>query len=475
LITPSYKRFSTFFTFINTAVSTSISQRERLDAIHKAKETFSHDTQAVHDDEIAAGADAALTKHLTFLLWHTKHAATAKTSTSSTAASGTDEATFMTELSTTCEAFESVFQASSLSVGTSFRRMGNEILRILVTIMEDEIRRRLKVVAHNISEADEKKAAVTEKDQQEGHNGEYEKGHEASDKGHEKPGKEDDDEIVAAGGDSDQEYAKDDAEVSEIRAHPVQTKAKGEPRCRSITPQPPMCDMPPVSIGTPEGDLLLRKVSRILGHFARVGEATKPMAHFRGLLGCLVSLVTLRPYDSVPWEARLSCLWTIANLGCNPENMQMMVCFPGLIDSLLEVACRPLQPGDSLEKTMELLRSRSIASRGILNLSWAPENKIILSEHAALIDLLAELTVLRHAPLSRSHTVMEILVTTRRYAVGALRNLAAATRRIKIGLCDYKNGHLLDVLTDAALNDADAVVKDRAFAAIHNLAIHDSK
>jgi hypothetical protein len=199
------------------------------------------------------------------------------------------------------------------------------------------------------------------------------------------------------------------------------------------------------------------------------------MAHFRGLLGCLVSLVTLRPYDSVPWEARLSCLWTIANLGCNPENMQMMVCFPGLIDSLLEVACRPLQPGDSLEKTMELLRSRSIASRGILNLSWAPENKIILSEHAALIDLLAELTVLRHAPLSRSHTVMEILVTTRRYAVGALRNLAAATRRIKIGLCDYKNGHLLDVLTDAALNDADAVVKDRAFAAIHNLAIHDSK
>lgn len=235
-----------------------------------------------------------------------------------------------------------------------------------------------------------------------------------------------------------------------------------------------MCDMDPV-IGTPEGDLVLRKVSRILGHFARVGEATKPMAHFPGLLGCLVSLVTQRPYDSVPWEARLSCLWTIANLGCNPENMQMMVCFPGLIDSLIEVACRPLKPGDSLEKTMELLRSRSIASRGILNLSWAPENKNILSEHASLIDLLAELTVHRHAPLSRSRTVMEILVTTRRYAVGALRNLAAATRCIKIGLCDYKNGHLLDILTDAALNDGDAVVKDRAFAAIHNLAIHDSK
>jgi hypothetical protein len=448
-----------------TAVNSSISQQERLDAIDKANDTFSHSKQAVHDDEIAAGADAALTKHLTFLLWLTKHGASTA-NVAAAAASETDEASLMTELSTTCEAFESVFQASSLSVGGSFRRMGNEILRLLVTIMEEEISRRLPVVGHNFPKADEK-AAITEKELQEA----YEKGHAASAEGHEKWEKEDEDQNVA-GADSDQDHAKYDTDDSEARSHPVHTKTKGEKRCRSITP--PLYDLDPV-IGTPEGDLLLRKVSRILGHFARVGEATKPMAHFPGLLGCLVSLVTQRPYDSVPWEARLSCLWTIANLGCNPENMQMMVCFPGLIDSLIEVACRPLHPGDSLEKTMELLRSRSIASRGILNLSWAPENKVILSENASLIDLLAELTVHRHAPLSRSRTVVEILVTTRRYAVGALRNLAAATRRIKIGLCDYKNGHLLDILTDAALNDGDAVVKDRAFAAIHNLAIHDSK
>jgi hypothetical protein len=360
-----------------------------------------------------------------------------------------------------------------LCVGGSFRRMGNEILHLLVTIMEEEINRRLQVVAHNIPKAEGKKATVPEKDQQEEQHKAYAKGHEATDEGHEKRGKEADDENVVAA-DIDQDHPKVDTEGSEARSHPVHTRAKGLKRCRSITPPMYVYDMDPV-LGTPEGDLLLRKVSRILGHFARVGEATKPMAHFPGLLGCLVSLVTQRPYDSVPWEARLSCLWTIANLGCNPENMQMMVCFPGLIDSLIEVACRPLHPGDSLEKTMELLRSRSIASRGILNLSWAPENKIILSEHASLIDLLAELTVHRHAPLSRSRTVLEILLTTRRYAVGALRNLAAASRRIKIGLCDYKNGHLLDVLTDAALNDGDAVVKDRAFAAIHNLAIHDSE
>jgi hypothetical protein len=177
--------------------------------------------------------------------------------------------------------------------------------------------------------------------------------------------------------------------------------------------------------------------------------------------------VRLRPYECVPWEARLSALWTLANLACNSENMQMMVCTPVLIAALVEVSCRPLHPGDSVEMTMEVLRSRSIASRGILNLSWAPENKIILAEHSALIDLLSELAVHRAAPLHRSRT-------TRSHAVGALRNLAAAPRRTKIALCEYKNGHILDILTDAALNDPDQAVKDRSFAAIHNLAIYDT-
>jgi hypothetical protein len=151
-----------------------------------------------------------------------------------------------------------------------------------------------------------------------------------------------------------------------------------------------------------------------------------------------------------------------------------MVCTPGLVAALVEVSCRPLHPGDSVEMTMEVLRSRSIASRGILNLSWAPENKIILAEHTALVDLLSELAVHRAAPLHRSRTVRQILVTTRSHAVGALRNLAAAPRRTKIALCEYKNGHLLDILTDAALNDPDQTVKDRSLAAIHNLAIYDT-
>lgn len=58
--------------------------------------------------------------------------------------------------------------------------------------------------------------------------------------------------------------------------------------------------------------------------------------------------------------------------------------------------------------------------------------------------------------------------------MGALRNLAAAPRRSKIALVDYKNGHVLTVLTDAALNDPDQFVTDRALAAISNLAIQDT-
>ena len=66
------------------------------------------------------------------------------------------------------------------------------------------------------------------------------------------------------------------------------------------------------------------------------------------------------------------------------------------------------------------------------------------------------------------------MLQTRQQAAGTLRNLAAAPRRNKIRLCEYENGLLLDVLTDAVLNDVDDGVKKRAFATINNLAFHDT-
>jgi hypothetical protein len=219
---------------------------------------------------------------------------------------------------------------------------------------------------------------------------------------------------------------------------------------------------------------MLCKAAKILGHYARVGKATREIAHFPGLLGSTLNLINMRPYDAVPWEARLSCLWVIANLACSTENMMMMICTPGLINSLVNVGFRQVEPMEPVERTMEVLRARSIAARALLNLSWPPENKIILADNAALVTMLSQLAVKRKSPYSRSKTMQEILAQTRRYAVGGLRNLAAATRRSKISLCQHGDGELLDTLTDVAINDENENIVEIALAAIHNLAIHDN-
>jgi hypothetical protein len=388
----------------STAIGTCVTRTERWQVLQNAKDAFNHNIQASHDDELRAGADAALTKHFAFLIFFFKN--------HSPVGDDDDCLLLLAEISLTMDVLESLYRASSSAVGASFERLGSELMQVLVMQINAEIQRRTggKVTAA---------AAVPELQEDAGM----------------------------------QVSSQDDmigCETSSVAATTITTTGT-----------------------TPEGDLLLRKATKILGHFARVGEATQPMAHYPGLLNSLLRLCSIQL--SVPWEARLSALWILANLACNAENMQMMACTPGLIESLVQVSCRPLHSADTLETTVEILRSRSIASRAILNLSWSPENKVSLAERAALVELLATLTVSRTTtPWNHSRTVREILLTTRRHAVGALRNLAAAPRRIKIGLCDYRNGYLLDILTDAALNDPDTGVKDRAFAAIHNLAIHDT-
>jgi hypothetical protein len=219
---------------------------------------------------------------------------------------------------------------------------------------------------------------------------------------------------------------------------------------------------------------MLRKATKILGHFARVGKATRQLAHFPGFLGSILNLMNVRPYSTIPFEARLSCLWTIANLACNTDNMTMMLCTPNLVNSLVSIGCRQSNPDDSLETIMETLRAKSIASRAVLNLSWSPENKIIMSENYALVQVLAQLALERRSPYRNSKTIEDVMVSTRRHAIGALRNMAAAPRRLKIALCEYNSGKLLDALTDIMLNETDQRAIDLAFATVHNLAIHDT-
>jgi hypothetical protein len=420
--------------WIFIAISTCIAPKDRLEAIQQARFSFQHDVQAVHNDEMASGADAALTKHMTYLIYHysndeTRHENPSggcdKQQQSGHSSRHFDDISnanvnIRLELSLTCDAMESLYRASSDVVAQSFRRLGPDLWLLLIKLLNHELNQRQEFMQNSF--------AGTSRHPQ-------------------------------------SEFILDEQGGANIKAKP------NAEACESI----PFDE----EILTAEGDLLLRKATKILGHFARVGEATEPMAHFPGLLRSLILLISVRPYDLVPWEARLSALWILANLACNAENMAMMACTAGLVQSLVNVAKRPITSADTLEMVMESLRSRSIASRAILNLSWARDNKILLAENTSMINLLAELCVLRLAPsevgLARnSTTVQGILDTTRRHAVGALRNIAAAPRRIKIALCHHRNGHLLDVLTDAALNDPDTHVKDRALATIHNLAVYDT-
>ncbi len=401
-----------------TAICASITQQERRKAIDDAKAIFDHDVQQVHDEELAIGADTILVKHLILLIYKMS----ARRPCMGTVRD--DVATLQFEIADTCDTLEMVLRASSAAVGASFKRLGIELLTILVTLIDDEISQRVQMISQDQGSDAESRTEVKENVE---------------------------DERTGERSDGTDESA---------------------PSSRPVTP--PMSTSRHFFAGTPQGNILLKKATKIFGHFARVGEATKPMAYFSGLLASLLNMTAVRPFESIPWEARLSALWVLANLACNADNMVMMMCTPGLVNTLVSVACRNLLHSDPLEVTMEVLRARCIASRALLNLSWAPENKIPMSENAQLVSLLARLAVNRCAPFNRSRTVKEILVQTRRHSIGALRNLAAAPRRAKICLCEVGNGKVLDALTDAALNDTDVGAKNRAFAAIHNLAIHDT-
>jgi len=221
-------------------------------------------------------------------------------------------------------------------------------------------------------------------------------------------------------------------------------------------------------------DLMIRNATKIIGHFARVGKATRPMARFPGFIHSILNLCNIRPYSMIPFEARLSCLWTIANLACNVDNMTMMINTPNLIELLITISYRQPDSGDTVESIMEILRAKSIASRTLLNLSWSLENKVCMSQSPALVQALCQLALERQAPYKNSKTMQNILVQTRRNSLASLRNISAAPKLSKIALCNYNHGRLLDTLTDVILNETDQSIVNFSFFAIHNLAIHET-
>jgi hypothetical protein len=394
-----------------------VSYEDRREAICMATISFDHNMQSVHNEELEFGADSVLTKHLGFLL--SRREIQPKETDSS----------LMHEFSCACEVLEMVYRASSNSVSLSFERFGLELLATLIHLINQEISDRVQLNAGHAPLKSEMSDCA--------------------------------------------------ADESEHQEEEVNKAADATGESRSVTPPPPAISSPPIISDEPrrrrDNDIMLRKATKVMGHFARVGAATQPMAYYPGLLSCLINVLMFQPYTDIPAEVRLNSLWILSNLACNSENMVMMACHPNLLSSLIAMAGRKIHSHDSVEVAVEVFRSQSIASRALVNLSWAPENRIPMSENTALMEVLTPLIVLRQSPFGkRGRTVRDMMLQTRRHSIGTLRNLAAAPRRYKIQLCQYNNGNLLNILTDAALNDPDGDVKERAFSTIQNLAIHDT-
>lgn len=537
-------------------INFAISPRDRNRALQKALASFDHGNPAMHDGEIAAGADAALTKHLALLLLKQQQQAqcqqqgkrdgeedkdqqqppqqrsphgsphfgpmNASSSSSSPSSSSHECEELCEELTNVCEALEMVYRCSAERVQESYDRVGSELLPMLVGMVERDLGKRRRALmtcaaqaaaaasasSANAAEEEEKERREQQqsKEQQEEAAAAAAAAAKGKGKGEQQEGQE-----KTPGDESAAEKRPGDDHDAES-SQPAEKKRKVSVDHTHSSSAPVASASAPAAARrqhsqsgedwdyvSPTRNRRLRKITKVFGHFARVGALTQPLAYYPGLLSTLKHVVDLPTSAAalagasasaatnssvgagvaVPREAKLNCLWILANLACNAENMVMMACQPGLIALLVRTARRPVESEEDdygdIDQYMECLRSRSISVRALLNLSWAPENKLLLSEQPYLVDALTAALMYRASTWAGfGRGVSGMLLQTRRLAAGALRNLAAAPIRNKIRLCRAGGGALLDKLCDAAGNDPDGRVREKAVATVHNLACADT-
>eukprot|EP00542_Grammatophora_oceanica_P021285 CAMPEP_0194039078 /NCGR_PEP_ID=MMETSP0009_2-20130614/11266_1 /TAXON_ID=210454 /ORGANISM="Grammatophora oceanica, Strain CCMP 410" /LENGTH=708 /DNA_ID=CAMNT_0038681807 /DNA_START=68 /DNA_END=2194 /DNA_ORIENTATION=- len=466
------------------AISTAIREEDRRDALSAAATAFDHNLTSLHDEELSLGADTILIKHFGFLLSQKVIYSDALSMTS-----------VAHETSCTMEALEMVLRASPTKVSESFSKFGRGLLAMLIHVINEEVAdRNSSSIMGTTTTTTSSSSTTTTTSTTASNNSNTKTSANTSTVDPDAPPTT----VVvesspASSCGSNSPILPPAFPDNGLVASLLQTGGGTSGSSTSATPAPP-----PHSLR--EGDVLIRKATRILGHFARVGAATQPMAYFPGLLPCLVGLLlgntnsngtTTTTPNMIPPEVCLNSLWILANLACNSENMVMMACQPQLVPALVTMASREISTCSSSdsndqhqhhhipspEMAVDVFRSQSIASRALVNLSWAPQNRIPLSENSDLLKALANLSIQRGSPFyNNSRTIQELIRSSRRHAVGTLRNLASAVgRRCKLQLCQYENGLLLDRLTDAALNDPDEEnVKTKAFGCILHLAHQDT-
>jgi len=404
--------------------------------MYNACAAFDHGVEAAHDDEIRVGADTAIFKHLTFLLFKRgmlerdkQHESRERFPEQQTENDGKcDDKTsgdndssnaIMEEITSTLQGLEMVLRCSADCISVSFARMGSEVLPILISLLQEQR-----------SQKDEHKH------------------------------------VSSSSALRDLNHAHSNSFQSASTASSTMSNVRLDSTTNHTVPRPTR-------------DAIFKTATKIIGHFARVGSLTDTLASTNYLLTTLKQITAMPKESSVPTEARLNCLWIIANLACSAENMIKMASHPGLVDTLVQVASHPTkEEEETCESVMEylkILRSRSIAVRAILNLSWAHENKIALTENSTLVEALLMAASHRQSSWTGDGKgVSWILMQSRRHAAGALRNLAAAPRRYKRRLCRLRDDTFLETLAEIATLDPDSVVRDKIHATLYNLVSADT-
>lgn len=422
---------------VTLAIQHGVSIHDRKDVLYNACAAFDHGVQAAHDDEIKVGADTAIFKHLTYLLYkramlptaskdqdHIKrdddNPNTEQRNYEDDRGEGeiSDFDSITEEISNTIKALEMVLRCSPECISVSYQRIGEEALPILLTLLNKQREQKLHQLTSSLPCVKREASNVSD----------------------------------------EKSPSTPDINIEDTRDTITNPHLLPRKTCDSI-----LC------IG-----------SKILGHFARVGDLTTKLASTPNLLSTLKDMADLPLHSLIPIEARFNSLWIIANLACSSQNMIKMANEPGLVDKLVTVTSHPTEKeeeeAENVIEFLKVVRSRSIAIRAILNLSWAHENKVALIEHPNLVEILLESASHRESEWSgNGKGVSTILLQSRRHAAGALRNLAAAPRRYKRRLCrNMRDGRFLEVLSSIAKSDPDAVVRDKIHATLFNLVSADT-
>lgn len=442
--------------------------------------------EAVHDTEIAMGTDIALFKHLPFLiikkqrLIQQNHLENDRSEKSSSLAKEEmpEYVSIMEEISNTFTALEMVLRCSANSISTCFARIGPELFPILLESIQELSSELSKDTSNSnptisILEADPK--TVTEK----------------TNVTTETTAADDDDKEESKQNQRDLDRASKTSTPTQSCDGSATSVTRLEPEAAATTTTAMQSsNSGPSSDTKAASKVTLKTCTKIIGHFARVGSLTETLANTPMLLDTLCDVISndndemlnndhASGSDNVPIEAKLNCLWIIANLACSAENMALISRHPKIKECLFEIISHPNRNEESqcqdINQFIRLLRTRSVAVRAIFNLSWSQDNKIPFCENIDLIESLLRIASHRKSQWAGSGKgVSGILLQSRRYACGTLRNLAAAPRKYKRRLCRLKSGNFLDILANIARHDHDSEVRDKIHATLFNLVSADT-